>query len=46
MILNSDEEIVMSSDKKQIVLTTKRIIQESIILQNLLNLKITEVRRQ
>lgn len=29
MILNSDEEIVMSSDNKQIVLTTKRIIQES-----------------
>lgn len=29
MILNSDEEIVMSSDNKQIALTTKRIIQES-----------------
>lgn len=29
MILNADEEVVMASDNKQIVLTTKRIIQES-----------------
>ena len=29
MILNPDEEIVMTSDNKQIALTTKRIIQES-----------------
>ena len=39
MILNSDEEVVMSSDSNQIILTTKRIIQENTNGTKVLNLK-------
>jgi hypothetical protein len=39
MILNPDEEIVMTSDNKQIILTTKRIIQENKSVVKYINLK-------